>query len=192
MPPSSQPAVTQLLLQWQEGNTAAMDDLMPLVYEELRRIAHRHLRRERADHTLSTTALVHEAYLNLVDQEMMPWQSRLHFYAIASRVMRRVLIWYARRRNAAKRGGGQRNFALDEVVVLSEDRIEELLALDQALEQLEAMEARLCRVVECRYFGGLSIQETADALGISPATVKRDWQTARAWLRRTLEEPEKQ
>lgn len=186
--PSSQPAVTQLLLQWQEGDEAAMDDLMPLVYEELRRIAHRHLRRERADHTLSTTALVHEAYLNLVDQDMMPWQNRVHFYAIASRVMRRVLIWYARKRNAAKRGGGIPNLALDDVVVLSDDRMEELLALDQALEKLEAMDARLCRVVECRYFGGLSVQETAEALAISPATVKRDWQTARAWLRRTLDE----
>jgi RNA polymerase sigma factor (TIGR02999 family) len=186
--PSSQPAVTQLLLKWQEGDEAAMDDLMPLVYEELRRIAHRHLRRERADHTLSTTALVHEAYLNLVDHDMMPWQNRVHFYAIASRVMRRVLIWYARKRNAAKRGGGIPNLALDDVVVLSDDRMEELLALDQALEKLEAMDARLCRVVECRYFGGLSVQETAEALAISPATVKRDWQTARAWLRRTLDE----
>ena len=175
--------VTQLLQQWQEGNTEAMDQLMPLVYDELRRLAHRHLQREHGVRTLHTTDLVHEAYLNLVGQTQMPWQSRAHFFAIASRVMRRVLIWYARKRNAAKRGGGQPRLALDDVVVLSDDRIDELLALDQALERLEKMDARLCRVVECRHFGGLTVKETAEVLGVSPATVKRDWQTAKAWLR---------
>jgi len=179
--------VTQLLLQWREGDADAMGRLMPLVYEELRRLARHHLRRERADHTLSTTGLVHEAYLNLAGQEPASWQNRAHFFAIASRVMRRVLIWYARKHNAVKRGGGQPDLSLEGVVLISEDRIEPLLALDQALVQLEVMDERLCRVVECRYFGGLTIAETADVLAISPATVKRDWQTARAWLRRTLQ-----
>ncbi len=182
-----QRAVTQLLQQWQEGDEEAMDRLMPLVYDELRRLAHRQMQHERADHTLSTTALVHEAYLNLVGQEQAPWQNRVHFFAIASRVMRRVLIWYARKHSAAKRGGGQRNVVLTEGLVLSENRIEELIALDQALERLEKLDERLCRVVESRYFGGLSVQETAEALGVSPATVKRDWQTSRAWLRRELQ-----
>jgi len=179
--------VTQLLLQWREGDADAMGRLMPLVYEELRRLARHHLRRERADHTLSTTGLVHEAYLNLAGQEPASWQNRAHFFAIASRVMRRVLIWYARKHNAVKRGGGQPDLSLEGVVLISEDRIEPLLALDQALVQLEVMDERLCRVVECRYFGGLTVAETAEALQISPATVKRDWQTARAWLRRTLQ-----
>jgi len=187
MTSSSQREVTQLLHLWQGGDAEAVDRLMPLIYDELRRLAHRHLRRERADHTLSTTALVHEAYLNLIGPDQALWQNRLHFFAIASRVMRRVLIWYARKRNAAKRGGGRLNLALDDVVVLSDDRIDELIALDQALQQLEAMDERLCRVVECRYFGGLSVKETADVLNVSPATIKRDWQTARAWLRRTME-----
>ncbi len=179
--------VTQLLQQWQGGDEEAMDRLMPLVYNELRQLAHRHLQRERADHTLRTTALVHEAYLNMVGQDQMPWQNRAHFFAIASRVMRRVLIWYARRRNAAKRGGGRPNLALDDVVVLSDERIDELVALDQALSRLEKMDERLCRVVECRYFGGLSVKEAAEVLGVSPATIKRDWKTAKAWLRLELQ-----
>ena len=161
---------------------------MPLLYEELRRLAHHHLRHERDGHTLGTTALVHEAYLNLVGQIETPLNSRLHFFAIASRVMRRVLIWYARRRTAAKRGGGVPALALDDVAVLAADRADELLALDEALGRLEALDARACRVVECRYFGGLSVPETAEVLGISAATVKRDWQAARAFLRRSLQE----
>jgi len=184
-PPS--PDVTQLLLKWQDGETDAINGLMPLVYDELRRLAHRHLRHERADHTMSTTALVHEAYLNLVDNQQLSLQNRLHFFAIASRVMRRVLIWYARKRNAAKRGGGVSQLRLDDVELLSEHRTEELIALDQALDGLELLDQRLCRVVECRYFGGLSVEETADVLGISPATVKRDWKTAKAWLRIALQ-----
>lgn len=179
--------VTNLLLKWQQGDEHAMEQLMPLVYDELRRLAHRHLQHERMGHTLSTTALVHEAYLNMVGQVQVPLQNRIHFFGIASRVMRRVLIWYARKRKAAKRGGGQPDLSLDDVVVLSDQRIEELLALDQALSQLEGLDERLCRVVEYRYFGGLTVEETADVLEISPATVKRDWQTARAWLRRTLQ-----
>ncbi|GAB5535213.1 MAG: sigma-70 family RNA polymerase sigma factor [Rubricoccaceae bacterium] len=180
------PEVTQLLHQWQQGDAAALDRLMPLVYDELRRQAHYHMRHERSGHTLGTTALVHEAFINLNGTHAAPWQDRAHFVAIASRVMRRVLIWYARRRNAAKRGGGDTPVPLNEAAVFSESRLEELLALDQALARLEHLDERLCRVVECRHFGGLSVKETAEALGISPATVKRDWQTAKAWLRREL------
>ena len=179
--------VTLLLQRWRDGDEAALDDLMPIVYEALRQLAHRHLQHERAGHTLSTTALVHEAYLNLVGQAALTLQNRGHFFAIASRVMRRVLIWYARRRNAEKRGAGQPALPLDGVSLATSMKVDELLALDQAMARLEAMDERLCRVVECRFFGGLSVQETGDALGISPATVKRDWQTARAWLRRELQ-----
>jgi len=178
--------VTQLLNQWQQGDTAALDRLMPLVYDELRRQAHGYMRHERNGHTLDTTALVHEAFLNLNGEDAAPWQNRAHFVAIASRVMRRVLIWYARKRNAAKRGGGIQAVPLDEKALFSDSRLEELLSLDQALAQLERLDERLCRVAECRHFGGLSVKETAEALSISPATVKRDWQTARAWLRREL------
>lgn len=178
--------VTRLLVEWRDGDGDAVDRLMPLVYDELRRLAHLHLRKERSGHTLNTTALVHEAFLNLVDQDHVPWQNRSHFYAIASRVMRRVLIWYARKRNRLKRGGGVPNLPLDEVVLVSDDRVEELLALDQALVKLEAMDERMCRVVECRYFGGLTIVETAEVLSVSPATVKLDWKAAKAWLLREL------
>ncbi len=187
--------VTELLAQWQEGDGTAIDQLLPVVYDELRRIAHREMRRERADHTLNTTALVHEAYLNLARSDGgTPWESRAHFFAISARVMRRVLIWYARKRNADKRGGGKADVRLDDMPegfgVFTDDRIEELLALNQAMERLEAMDERLCRVVECRHFAGLSVVETGQVLNISPATVKRDWKTARAWLRNELRAPE--
>ncbi|MCG8466792.1 MAG: sigma-70 family RNA polymerase sigma factor [Gemmatimonadetes bacterium] len=184
---TDEPNVTQLIHDWREGDAEAVDRLMPLVYDELRRIAQHHLRRERPDHTLSSTALVHEAFMNLVDQSPPAVSDRVHFFAISSRVMRRVLVWHARKRGAAKRGGGQRPVTLDEEAVLADDRLEEVLALDRALERLEALDARLCRVVECRHFGGLTVPETAEALGISRATVKRDWQSARAWLRRELD-----
>ncbi|MEM6782965.1 MAG: sigma-70 family RNA polymerase sigma factor [Bacteroidota bacterium] len=186
MPPPTAPEVTQLLHQWQEGDEAALDRLLPLVYDELRRQAHHHMRQERSGHTLNTTALVHEAFLNLAADVPGPLENRAHFFAIASRVMRRVLIWYARKRNAAKRGGGRPALSLDEAMLLADARVDDLLALDAALERLDQLDPRLCRVVECRYFGGLGVDETATALGISPATVKRDWQTARAWLRRAL------
>ncbi|WP_457652999.1 sigma-70 family RNA polymerase sigma factor [Rhodocaloribacter sp.] len=179
--------VTRLLQDWRDGDTDAVDQLIPLVYDELRRLAHYQLQRDRSDHTLDTTALVHEAYLNLVGQQA-EWQSRAHFFAIASRVMRRILIWYARKRSAAKRGGNRPNLSLDQVVILSEDRLEELLSLDQALTRLQDMDARLCRIVEYRYFGGLTVEETAEVMNLSPATIKRDWKTAKAWLRRELNE----
>ena len=183
----TQPEVTRLLQDWCDGDVEAVDQLMPLVYNELRRLAHYQLQRDRSGHTLDTTALVHEAYLNLVGQQA-EWQSRAHFFAIASRVMRRILIWYARKRNAAKRGGNRPNLSLDQVVVLSDDHLEELLSLDQALTRLQAMDARLCRIVEHRYFGGLTVEETARVMNLSPATIKRDWKTAKAWLRRELSE----
>ncbi|NBC15797.1 MAG: sigma-70 family RNA polymerase sigma factor [Bacteroidetes bacterium] len=180
--------VTQLLLEWSDGDAEALDDLMPLVYDELRRLARRHLRGERSGHTLNATALVHEAYFNLVDQERVVWQNRAHFFGIASQAMRRILLMHARRRNAQKRGGGQPDLPLDDVIVVAEAHVQDLLALDAALERLAAMDARMARVVECRYFGGLTIAETAAVLDVSPATVKRDWRTARAWLHRELSE----
>ncbi len=187
MDSSREPDVTLLLKEWHEGDHEAMDRLMPIVYQELRRLAHRHLRGERPGHTLGTTALVHEAFLNLINQVPGGLSNREHFFAIASRVMRRVLIWYARKRTAAKRGGGVEAVPLDDELALPEKDVDMLISLDDALADLERVDPRLCRVVECRYFGGLSIPETASALDISPATVKRDWQTARAWLKSRLE-----
>lgn len=183
MPP---PEVTLLLRQWQGGDEAALDRLLPVVYDELRRRAHRHVRRERDGPTLCTTALVHEAFLALAADPPAALADRAHFYAVASRVMRRVLVWAARRRTAAKRGGGLPDLPLDPSVWLAAPRLDEALAVDAALDRLERLDPRLCRVVECRHFGGLSVDETAAALGVSAATVKRDWQAARAWLRREL------
>jgi RNA polymerase sigma factor (TIGR02999 family) len=164
-----------------------MDDLLPLVYGELKRIAARQLRRERPDHTLSTTALVHEAWLELSQLDRITWQNRNHYLAVAAQAMRRVLIDHAVARRAQKRGGGKDLEALDDAVVLAVDgRGEELLDLDRALERLAALDQRQVRVVECRFFGGMSIEETAQALDLSPATVKREWALARAWLNREL------
>lgn len=159
---------------------------MPLVYEELQRIAHHQLAGEDAGHTLSSTALVHEAYLELVKLEKISWQNRAHFFAIAARAMRRILVDYAVRRKTRKRGGGRIPLPLDEAAAVTEEDLDALLALNEALRRLEAREARYGRVVECRFFGGMSVEETAEALGVSPATVKRDWTTARAWLNREL------
>lgn len=184
---SSPAAITALLVRWQSGEPDALDRLIPLVYRELQAIARRHLSRERPGHTLSTSGLVHEAYLELLGQSAVEWRDRVHFYAIASRTMRRILVWHARKRNAAKRSGGPM-LTLDEAIAVSPDGTgaDDLLALNDALERLEQVDPRLCRVVECRHFGGLSVEETAVALDISPATVKRDWQAARAWLRLAL------
>ena len=179
-----------MLRDWRSGDDGAMERLIPAVYDELREIARRHLRREHPEHTLSTSALVHEAYLNLVDQSSVDWQDRVHFFAIASRTMRRVLVWHARKRSASKRGGAGYALSLDEAVALTGDDDPDsvdVLALNEALERLEEVDPRLCRVIECRHFGGLSVEETAHALDVSPATVKRDWQAARAWLRVALE-----
>jgi RNA polymerase sigma factor (TIGR02999 family) len=178
--------VTDLLLAWREGDADAPERLFPIVYQELHRIAQRQLRGERADHTLETTGLVHEAYLRLVDQSRTRWLDRGHFFAIASRVMRRVLIDYARRRSAGKRGRGFVHVDLDEGSLPLEERPQLLLALDEALTRLDAEDERVARVVECRFFGGLTEEETGLALGVTSRTVRRDWVKGRAWLYREL------
>ncbi|WP_456425526.1 sigma-70 family RNA polymerase sigma factor [Rhodocaloribacter sp.] len=182
--------ITELLGELAGGNRAVVDALMPRVYEELRRLAHRQLRGERAGHTLQTTALVHEAYLKLVDQRQVAWQNRAHFFAIAALAMRRILINYAKRRMADKRGGGQVVATFEEEMAPRETRAAELLALDEALVRLEALNERQSRVVTYRFFGGLTQEEIAEVIGVSVVTVRRDWRLARAWLSRELgEEP---
>ncbi len=178
--------VTRILQACGKGDQQAFDKLMPVVYEELRRLAKQHLRRERPDHTLQATALVHEAYLRLVDQRAVTWQNRAHFFGVAAQLMRRILVDYARRRQAAKRGGAALKVSLNELVLAAEERSEEVVALDEALERLAAMDPRQGRVVELRIFSGLTVEETAEVLGISPATVKREWTMARAWLSREI------
>jgi RNA polymerase sigma factor (TIGR02999 family) len=182
--------VTGLLIASTRGDANARDALWSAVYDELRLVAHRQLRHERGDQTLGTTGLVHEAYLKLVRLDRVEWQSRAHFYAIAAQAMRRILINYAVGRRAQKRGGGVAPVTLDEasdeVLAMADERADELVALDEALERLKALNERQARVVECRVFGGLSVEETAAALDISPATVKRDWTVARAWLNREV------
>jgi RNA polymerase sigma factor (TIGR02999 family) len=178
--------ITDLLLQLRHGDPTAMERLYALVYEELRRIAHRQLRGERPDHTLGTTGLVHETYLKLIDQTRVEWRDRAHFYRVASWAMRRILVDYARRYGALRRGGGLRRVPLDEESALLE-REESLLALDEALERLAAVSKRLSQVVECRYFGGLTEAETAEALGVTTRTVQRDWAKARGWLHLELQ-----
>jgi RNA polymerase sigma-70 factor (ECF subfamily) len=185
MTPSPQ-EVTRLLVAWSDGDEQALAALMPLVYDELRRLAHRHLGRERADHTLQTTALVHEAYLRLVDQKEPRWRNRAHFLAIASQMMRRILVDYARARGFAKRGGGAWRAPLDEAMVVSDERAADVVALDEALKALAQFDERKSRMVELRFFGGLSIEETAEVLGVSPGTVMRDWTLAKAWLQREI------
>ena len=180
--------ITRLLGEMGAGNEDALGALLPLVYDEMRRLARHHLRRERAGHTLTTTALVHEAYLKMVGQEA-PWENRAHFFGVASMAMRRILVNYARDRARLKRGGGAVRITLDDAPpLMSEDRAAEILALDDALGRLAAINARAGRVVECRYFAGLTIEETAEALGTSPMTVKRDWRLAKTWLRRELQD----
>lgn len=178
--------VTKLLNRWSQGDAQALSELVPLVYRELRRTAARYLRRERAEHTLQPTALAHEAYLRLVGQSRVHWRNREHFFAIAAQAMRRLLVDHARKRKASKRGGGELHVALDERVAADAAPRAELVALDDALEVLSAIDARQVRIVELRYFGGLSVEETAKVLGLSPATIKREWATARLWLRREL------
>jgi RNA polymerase sigma factor (TIGR02999 family) len=184
--PSSQ-AVTELLLAWNSGDESALERLMPLVYDELHRLAHRYLGGERPGHLLQTTALVNEAYLRLVDASRVQFQNRAHFFAVAAQLMRRVLVDFARARKYQKRGGAAVQVSLDEALVGSTERSADLVALDDALTALAATDERASRAVELRFFGGLSIEETAEALKISPETVKRDWQWAKAWLLRELE-----
>jgi RNA polymerase sigma factor (TIGR02999 family) len=178
--------VTTLLVEWGNGNQAALNELTPLVYDQLRLLAARQLRRERAHHTLQSTALVHEAYLKLIDQRRVQWQDREHFFAIASQMIRRILVSHARARKASKRGGGQTTLALDDSIALSGRKDMDLVAVDDALEGLSRMDPRQARIVELRFFGGLSIEGTAEVLGISTSTATRDWNLARAWLHREL------
>jgi len=178
--------VTLMLQQLSEGNREVLDRLVPVLYEELRRLAAYYLRQERGNHTLQATALVHEAYLRLVDQRRVQWKNRSHFIGVAAQVMRRILLDYARKHDAAKRGGAVAHISLDKAVVLSEDNAAELIALDELLARLTSLDSQQGRIVELRFFGGLSVDETAELMEISPATVKRDWSMAKAWLAREL------
>lgn len=181
--------ITQLLIDWGKGDQAALDKLMPLVYAELRRLATNYLRRERMDHTLQPTALVNEAYLKLVGQKNAKWQNRAHFFAISAQLMRRILVDHARRHQAEKRGGtGQQRLSITSAEDLVAKPAVDVLALNEALEELSIMDPQQGRIVELKFFGGLSIDETAEVLGISHATVEREWKSARAWLRRQLEQ----
>ena len=185
--PQSPPhEVTQLLLDWNEGNSDALEKLMPLVYKELRRLAHQYLNKERAGHTLLTTDLVHEAYLRLVDQRRVHWQNRAHFFGIAAKLMRRILVDHARGKKRVKRGAGARRVSLDEAATVSRESKVDILALNQALTRLAEIDQRKARVVELRFFGGLEVEEAAEFLGLSPITVLRDWKMAKAWLHRAL------
>ena len=177
----AEPQITRLLLDWSDGDRDALDELTPIVYRELRRLAQSTFRGERHDHTLQATALVHETYLRLIDQRRVQWKSRAHFFAIAARLMRRILVDHARSHQASKRGGGHR-LELSEAQALSRERDVDLIALDQALERLARFDPRQSRLVELRFFGGLTIEETAVVIDLSPATVKREWDTAKAWL----------
>ena len=178
--------VTQLLASWSNGDKAALDQLMPLVYSELRTLARRYMGRENPGHTLQTSALINEAYLKLVDQTNVRWQNRAHFFAVAAQVMRHILIDHARSHRYLKRGAGAQKVSLDESAVLTGTRAAELVALDDALVSLAALDPRKSRIIELRFFGGLSIEETAEVMKLSSVTVTREWRAARAWLRREM------
>lgn len=187
--PLKEPApheITKLLKDWSGGDSTALDRLIPLVYEELHRLAHQHMRREQAGHVLQTSALINEAYLRLVDQPKIHWESRVHFFGIAARLMRQILVDDARRRKVAKRGGTLIQVPLDDVSNVAQVQAENVLALDDALTRLAGKDSRQSEIVELRFFGGLSIEETAEALNVSPGTVMRDWTFARAWLRNEM------
>src|SRR6267143_384725 len=185
-PPASPQEVTQLLIDWSRGDQAALDSLMPLVYEELRRLAHRYMRRERVGHTLQTTALINEAYLRLIEQQQVQWHNRAHFFAISAQLMRRILVDHARSRGYQKRGGGVPKVTLDEALMGPQEKGQDLVALDDALNALVGVDPRKSKVVELRFFGGLSVEETAEVLKVSPDTVLRDWRLAKAWLTREM------
>jgi RNA polymerase sigma factor (TIGR02999 family) len=176
-------------VSWSQGDKQALNELMPLVYEELRRLAKSYLRRERPDHTLQGTAVVHEAFLRLIDQNRVQWQNRAHFFGVAAQMIRHILVDHARAQLAGKRGGGAAKLSLDEAMAVPGGKDVDLLALDDALIRLAKMDEQQSRIVELRYFGGLTIEETAEVIGVSPATVKRDWVMAKAWLHRTLTSP---
>ena len=178
--------ITQLLAEWREGNQSALDELYPLVYDELHRLARRYMSRERKGHTLQTTALINEAYVRLVDQKNVHWANRSHFFAISAQIMRRILIDHARRHAYAKRGGGAQQVSLEEAAIVTPDASAEMLRLDEALKSLAEMDSRRSQVVELRYFGGLNNEEIAGVLNVSENTVTRDWNMARAWLYQQL------
>ena len=178
--------ITELLIQWSDGDQTALDQLMPLVERELRRLAGNFMRRENPGHTLQATALVNETYLKLVDQKRAQWQNRAHFFAIAAQIMRRILLDYAKKRNRAKRGGQRQQVSISDGLAISTEKSAELLALDEALVRLSAVDPLMSKITELRYFGGLGVEETAEVLGIAPITVMRRWKLARAWLRREI------
>ncbi len=178
--------VTQLLVNWGNGNQAALEQLTPLIYQELRRLARQNLRKERPGHTLQTTDLVHETFLKLVDQKRVKWQNRAHFYGIAAQLMRRILVDQARRRHRQRRGGGPQRISLDEAALVSPASKVDVLAVDEALNQFAKLDNRKARIVELRFFGGLEVKEIAAFLGISEVTVMRDWRSAKAWLHKEL------
>jgi RNA polymerase sigma-70 factor, ECF subfamily len=187
--PQNKPApheITKLLKDWSGGDSTALDRLIPLVYDELHRLAHQHMRRERAGHMLQTSALINEAYLRLVEQPEVTFENRAHFFGIAARLMRQILVDEARKRNSAKRGGGAIQVSLAEVTSVAQEQAANVVALDKALKGLERLDARQSEIVELRFFGGLSIEETAKVLNVSPGTVMRDWTFARAWLRNEM------
>jgi RNA polymerase sigma factor (TIGR02999 family) len=183
---SSNNPITELLVRWRGGDQQALDDLVPLVYTELRQIAHYYLQRERSDHTLQSTALVHEAYVRLVGHNVPQWQDRAHFFGVAARVMRQILVEYARSRQAAKRGGGVCKVTLEEGIEVPTPMDIDVIMLDDALKNLAHLDVQQSRIVELRFFAGLSIEDTSEVLGISPATVSREWTSARAWLHREM------
>ena len=186
MDPSPPNDVTELLVAWSDGDQAARDQLMGVVYDELHRLAHHYMKRESPGHTLQTSALVNEAFVRLVNQRDVQWRNRAHFYGIAAQMMRRILVDYARSRNYAKRGGGAAQISLDEALIVSDERSAEVVNVHEALERLAEFDARKGQIVELRFFCGLSVDETADVLGVSPGTVMRDWTLAKAWLRREI------
>jgi len=179
--------ITGLLVDWGNGDKSALERLLPLVERELHRLAHSYMRREDPDHTLQTTALINETYLRLVDQRKVEWQNRAHFFGIAAQIMRRILLNYARDQNRQKRGGKAIHVSLSEAMIMPAEKDRELIALNDALNRLEALDARKSKVVELRYFGGLSVEEAAEVLKVSPITVMRDWQFAKAWLAREMQ-----
>jgi RNA polymerase sigma factor (TIGR02999 family) len=186
MPSPESKQITQLLVLWRQGEHSALDELIPLVYAELHRIAHRYMRRERPDHTLQSSALIHEAYIRLVDQREAPWQSRGQFFALSARLMRRILVDHARSKAYAKRGAHAKQVSLDEGMAVSGKRGADIIAVDDALKDLEALDPRKSRIVEMRFFGGLSLEETAEVLEVSVPTVEREWRAARAWLHKAI------
>ncbi len=189
MEQTSTPDITQLLIAWGRGDREALDQLMPLIYDELHRLAHRYMQREQVGHTLQTSALVNEAYLKLTQERDMHWQNRAHFFAVASQLMRRILVDYARSRGAGKRGGDAKFIGLDEAVEVSENRMEEFLSLHEALDRLASFDARKSRVAELRFFSGLPVEEIAVILEVAPVTVMREWRLAKAWLHNQLTQP---